>query len=216
MFCNQCGAENPDHARFCASCGESVGAAERPAPAPSNASGGAAVVVLRPVFIPHLALLGTLPLQIFMAIWGGGFFGGFSTFAIQGMDLPIPGWAPFVFFGALFFCGIPLLVYLVSKKTYAKTEYRFHRDRLDYFEGFFTVEEKTIPLANVTEVHLRKGPLQKRHGLGTIVLSTPATASAHRMSGIRVHDVRDPDDVYRNVKELVERARRADGRRSAA
>ena len=61
----------------------------------------------------------------------------------------------------------------------------------------------------MTEVNLRKGPLQSRHGLGTVILSTPATgaASGRAAAGIRIRDVQDPDGVYSRVKELVESAR---------
>ena len=44
--------------------------------------------------------------------------------------------------GGLFFFGIPLLAYFTRLKTYARTEYRFFDSKLDYFEGFFTVEDK--------------------------------------------------------------------------
>ena len=214
MFCHECGAENPDEARFCASCGQDVSDTAAARPFKPTASEDDPVVVLKPVFVPCLALLSVLPLQIFMAFWGAGFLGGFSCFAIKALDLPIPMWAPFVFFGVLFFCGIPLLVYLITKKTYARTEYRFRHGHMDYYEGFFNVEEKTIPLANVTEVHLRRGFFQKKYGLGTIVLSTPATGGLHAQSGIRIQNVKNPEVVYRDVKRLVERAR--NGSRRAA
>ena len=48
--------------------------------------------------------------------------------------------------------------------------------------------------------------LETKYGLGTDVLST-ANAHATRRSGIRIADVAKPDDVYANVKTLVERAR---------
>ncbi len=102
-----------------------------------------------------------------------------------------------------------MISYRVNRKTYAKTVYTFHEDKLEYFEGFFTVEEKTIPLGRVTEVHLRKGPFQSKYGLGTILLSTPASIVGRRVgAGIRVHDVEHPDETYRQVKELVEHAQR--------
>jgi hypothetical protein len=64
---------------------------------------------------------------------------------------------PFFFFGGLFFFGIPVLVYFAKKKTYSKTEYKFYKDRLEYAEGFWTAEKKTIKYDNVTETTLRRG-----------------------------------------------------------
>jgi membrane protein YdbS with pleckstrin-like domain len=152
-----------------------------------------------------------MPLHIFMTIWGGGFFGGFSMFAVQALGLDLPGWSTFVFFGALFFIAIPIVTYTAQKKTYQKTEYRFFRTKLDYYEGFFTSEQKTIDYKNITEVNLVKGVIQKKHGLGTIVLSTPATgfASGRARSGIRVQDIPNADQVYEQVKDLIQRATRA-------
>ena len=80
---------------------------------------------------------------------------------------------------------------------------------MEYYEGFFSVEEKTIRYKSITEVYLRKGVFQKMYGLGTIVLSTPATGSQganHSRSGIRVVDIENPDRVYTKIKELIGKA----------
>lgn len=105
------------------------------------------------------------------------------------------------------FFGIPLIAYVTRLKTYARTKYTFYPTKLEYYEGFFTVEEKTIDYANVTEVNLRKGVFQKMYGLGTIVLSTPATthASGRVRSGIHLRDIANPDRVYKQVKDLLKR-----------
>jgi membrane protein YdbS with pleckstrin-like domain len=94
----------------------------------------------------------------------------------------------------------------VKKRTYEKTEYRFYKNRLEYYEGFFNIEEKSISYDRITEVGLRKGILQRQYGLGTITLSTPATGvSANRAgrSGIRVADIENPDEIYTEVKRLI-------------
>jgi membrane protein YdbS with pleckstrin-like domain len=131
-------------------------------------------------------------------------------FAVGALGLDLPEWSTFVFFGALFFVGVPFVNYTARKKSYAKTEYTFYRTKLDYFEGFFTTEEKTIDYKNVTEVNLVRGIIQKKYGLGTIILSTPATgmAGGPARSGIRVHDVPDADQVYQHVKSLINGASR--------
>jgi membrane protein YdbS with pleckstrin-like domain len=113
-----------------------------------------------------------------------------------------------MFFGAVFALVLPFVSYRVNRKTYERTEYTFYPDKLDYYEGFFTVEEKTIALHRVTEVNLRKGIFQSKHGLGTILLSTPATSAGtgRASAGIRIHDVENPDENYQRIKELVERS----------
>ena len=153
-------------------------------------------------------MLGHIPIFLFLGIWGGLFFGGFSQVFLQFVDVGIPTWVPFVFFGAVFALVLPFVSYRVNRKTYERTEYTFYADKLDYYEGFFTVEEKTIALHRVTEVNLRKGIFQSKHGLGTILLSTPATSAGtgRASSGIRIHDVENPDENYKRIKELVERS----------
>ena len=206
MFCKNCGKKLPGDAKFCPACGAPV---LGPPKAESFGSDNP-VLVLKPVFVPWVVVLSILPLQIFFTLWGAGFCSGFSLVGLQmlGWEDVAPRWFPFVFFGGLFFFGLPLVVYFVKKKTYERTEYRFFTDHLEYYEGFFNVEQKSMPYKNVTEVYLRKGIIQSMYGLGTIVLSTPATGmqSGVARSGIQVSDIPNPDEVYRQVKELVGRA----------
>jgi len=126
-------------------------------------------------------------------------------FAVKALKLPIPPGFPFLFFGGLFFFGVPFLVYFAKKKTYSKTEYKFYRDRLEYAEGFWTAEKKTIKYDKVTETALRRGIIQKRYNLGTIFLTTAATgfSQGRAMSGIRVRDIKDPEKVYEDVQRLI-------------
>lgn len=207
MFCSNCGKEIQDGTNFCAECGTQIsGTASTPQQIVED---NEPVLVLKPVFIGWVTALSVLPIQLFMTVWAGGFFGGFSLAAIKALKLPIPIWFPFVFFACLAFFGIPYVAYAVKKKTYAKTKYRFFRKKLDYFEGFFTIEEKTIDYRNIIEVNLSKGIFQRKYGLGTIILSTPATGYSSRsaMSGIRIADIQNPDEVYAQVKELINKAK---------
>lgn len=195
MYCKNCGTNVQNDDNFCPGCGRPV------------EDSGAPVLRLRPVFVPWAAWVSILPLQIFMTIWGGGFFGGFSLFALQTLKLDIPAWAPFAFFAGLFFVGIPFIAYAAQKSTYGKTEYTFYATRLDYYEGFFTTEQKSIDYKNVTEANLSKGIIQKKYGLGTITLSTPATGLVHgrARSGIQISDIPNVDQVYAEIKALIGR-----------
>jgi len=205
MFCSKCGKEMADDAKFCASCGASVFGTQ--ASRVEEPDTGEPLLVLRPRFIGWVTALSVLPLQFFMTVWGVGFFGVFGMIAVKGLGLPLPPWFPFVFFGCLFFFGIPFLVYNAKKRTYAKTEYRFYRDRLEYAEGFWTAENKTIRFNNVTETALRRGVIQKKYGLGTIFLSTPATGfqDGKAYSGIRICDIENPEKVYEAIQKLIQK-----------
>src|SRR5262245_19992901 len=94
---------------------------------------------LRPIFIGWITMVQQLPLQLFFTLWCGDFFGGFA----MASGLFAKGsWAPFVFFGTLAFVGMPLTAYLGKKLNYGRTEYRFFSDRLEFEEGFFTINRK--------------------------------------------------------------------------
>ncbi len=214
MYCPECGSNIGDEVKFCPQCGTNQSpdhirtstAVKDPEPA-YQVDNSTPLLVLRPVFIPWIAITGIIPVQIFMTIWGGGFFGGFSMFAVKALGLNLPSWFTFVFFGALFFFGLPFLTYFSSKRTTKETEYRFYSDCLEYAEGFWTAEQKSIKYKDIKEVHLRQGIVQRKHGLGTLHLST-ASASAmpssnRGFSGIRLHNIPDVEEVYQKAKELV-------------
>ena len=221
MFCDQCGNPLNAGARFCSACGAAVGAGGGSATLPyahtaaDQVADEQPLMVLRPRFIGWVTAMSVVPIQLFMTVWAGGFCGGFSTAGVQGLKSlglgsAIPSWFPFVFFACLAFFGIPGVVYLSKKRSYARTEYRFFADRLEYFEGFLTIQQKTIDYRFVQEVTVQKGLVQRRYGLGTIVLATPATGteSGTSRSGIRVADVEDPDTVYEEVRRLVREAQK--------
>jgi membrane protein YdbS with pleckstrin-like domain len=121
----------------------------------------------KPVFIGWITLLAQLPLQLFFTIWSGGFFGGMTSIAF----LPNSK-IQFIFFGALAFFGIPSVIYIGKKLNYARSEYKFFDDRLEFDEGFFALSKKVIRLKDIKEVTLRKGLFQRQYGLGSIYLAT--------------------------------------------
>jgi membrane protein YdbS with pleckstrin-like domain len=172
---------------------------------------------LKPVFVGWITLLAQLPLQLFLTVWAAGFFGLIFVFAqtlLTGFEEePNFGFEPFFVSGAIVFLALPLLFYFGKKLNYARTEYRFFDDRLEFEEGFMTVNKKVIYYADVKEVTLRKGVLQRACGLGTIYLATLATGSAPgtgvigfgsvSASGISIRDIADPDQEYERIRALV-------------
>ena len=110
----------------------------------------------RPVFVGWITILLQLPIQLFLTFWAGGFFGGITS------SLPVferGSWAPFLFFGGIAFFGIPAVAYFGKKLNYSRTEYRFFHNRLEFEEGFFSINKKVIKYRDVKEVTLRKGHL---------------------------------------------------------
>ena len=169
---------------------------------------------LRPVFIGWITLVVQAPLQLFFTLWAGLFFGGIFSAVVQAFSNN--SHAGFIFFGGMAFFGIPAVAYVGKKLNYARTEYRFFEDHLEFEEGFFSINKKVINFRDVKEVTLRKGILQRIYGLGTIYLATLATGSVNRSnpffalgfgnvsaSGISVRDVVDPDQAFDKIRQLV-------------
>jgi membrane protein YdbS with pleckstrin-like domain len=208
MFCYKCGKEIADESLFCSHCGAKIKDENaETANSTHKRDPNKLLLAVRPIFIPWVAILSVLPFQIFFTIWGALFFGGFSMVAVEALQLGLPKGSTFIFFGLLFFFGIPALNYFAKKRTYEATEYRFYSDRLEYAEGFWTAENKSILYKNIQEVSLRKGIIQKKYGLGTIFLSTPATgfSSGRSRSGIQIHDIADAERIYNVLKKTIEK-----------
>ena len=174
---------------------------------------------LKPIFIGWLTLVALIPLQLFFTLWAVLFFGGLASFFFRSASLSS---LPSMICGSLAFFGIPLIFYTVKKLNYQSTEYKFFDDRLEFEEGFFSLNKKVIQLRDVREVTLRKGLLQRLYGLGSIYLATPATGALSSpntfaaigfgsvsSSGIIVRDVADPDGVYLKISDLIEESRRS-------
>jgi membrane protein YdbS with pleckstrin-like domain len=172
---------------------------------------------LKPVFIGWLTIISLVPLQLFFTFWAGLFFGALASFFFRNILTPF---VPATICAGVAFFGIPLTFLMVKKLNYERTEYRFFDDRLEFEEGFFSRNKKVIMLRDVREVSLRKGLLQRQCSLGSIYLATPATGALSSSnafatvgfgsvssSGIIVRDIRDPDQAYARISELIETAR---------
>lgn len=210
MFCSQCGQSVADDARFCPNCGQAVDASDVSAsPGPAVVDRGDRDKVLlsyRPVFVPKVTFLTVLPFGLFFGLWCGGFLGiPGAMLGVIAFDNPALGISLAVVGGLIGLFGMPMLFYVAKQRTYARTEYRFYRDRLEYAEGFWTAEQKTIPLDRISEVSLRIGVIQKQYNLGTIYLATPATGAGEGQSrsGIRLTDIPEPEQVYKDIKALL-------------
>ncbi len=171
----------------------------------------------RPVFIGWITFVIQLPLQLFFTLWSGVFFGGMfeatGLFA-RGSNLP------FFIFGAIGFFTVPIVAYFGKKLNYSRTEYRFFADRLEFEEGFFSINEKVVRFRDISEVTLHKGVFQRLYGLGTIYLATLATGTNASFnpfvalgfgnvsaSGVSVRDITDPDEMFEKIRRLVDAQR---------
>ena len=147
MFCSKCGKEIADDAKFCAHCGTSVSGGGAPAAKKQVVESKDPVLVIRPKFILILALLSNLYVLFYI------------PFVLIFFGVAIADGSPIMFFIGLgilaVFSVMSFIPVIIKKITYGKTTYRFYNTRLDYFEGFWTIEEKAIEYRKITEAHLR-------------------------------------------------------------
>jgi membrane protein YdbS with pleckstrin-like domain len=185
---------------------------DQPQAAQESGLGADMRLSLRPVFIGWIALFYQLPFQLFLTVWAGGFLGGLTSFlAPRGSHIT------FAVFATLAFVTIPAVAYFGKKLNYSRTEYRFYEDRVEFEEGFFTLNKKVIRYRDVKEITLHKGLFQRIYNLGSVYLATLATGANRNTnvfaalgfgnvsaSGVTVRDIKSPDDVYQQIRGLVD------------
>ncbi len=199
MFCRECGIKISEDSKFCKECGAPTSSEIQFKQGMPDVD--ELIITTQAVFVPWVSIISTIPIHLFLTVWACGFLGGFSGFAVHMIGLYLPPGSTFIFFGALAFFTVPAISYYKQKETYSRTRYSFYADRLEYSEGFWTIENKVIKYKNITEANMRKGILQKKYGLGTIVLSTPATGTQNgaSRSGIKISDIRNVEEVYNKI-----------------
>lgn len=94
---------------------------------------------------------------------------------------------------------VPAISLFTMAETYKKTEYIFLKDKIEYCEGFWDIEEKTLFYKDIREIHLRRHPVQRLFNLGSIVISTAGSYQAQ----IFLTDIQNPQEIYQKIKELI-------------
>src|SRR5262245_21863184 len=178
------------------------------------------MVEYRPKFILWTSFLAQVPLQLFFALWAGGFFGGILSFFLPTVaaKMSISIGNPFVIIGLAILVVFPVVTLAIRWLNYNNTVYRLYPDRLEVEEGFLTRHRKHVYVSSVREVNLRRGILQRLVGLGSVYVATPATgqglgwqtsaligATSTFGSGIMLMDLENSEEAYEKIRQLVER-----------
>lgn len=179
-------------------------AAADPADAPGDAPGDTSVELrLAPRFVASQRFLAQLPAFVFLAAWGGGLFGGFAHIVLGLGGRGVPGFVPFVGAGLALAILLPASSLCIGRRAYRATTYVVGDGRLHYDEGFVALERRTLELGDVTLVRLRQGRLQRRHGLGTLILTVAARTGQRTPAPVRLFDVPEPERALARLRELV-------------
>lgn len=190
------------------------------------------MLTCRPRFVLWTAVLRQLPLQLFLTVWAGLFFGGFLSFfgtvAAMTRTRGDPGaiiaamFAGPALIGVLAFFAVPVVTVGAKYLNYRNTSYRIDDRYIGVEEGFFTVQSKRVLLEDVREVSLRRGILQRMSGVGSVYLASRATgggwswsgspmlgATSVSGSGVMLMDLPDWQEVYEAMQRRLEGGVRA-------
>jgi hypothetical protein len=158
-----------------------------------------------------VSLLKSLPLAIFLGLFGGI---GVLMVSLMASDQSTvggtvdPTTTMMFIVGGIGFFILGMIIYILYKRTALNhIEYRIFPNRIEYFEGLFTVEQKTVKFVDISEIYLRKGVLQKRYNLGSIFLMSkglniPMLMQRGTLGGMILRDIENPDTIYQKIRQL--------------
>lgn len=192
MFCEKCGTKLEDTAEFCTNCGTSISGTPKKQGATEKVVDNEVQLHVKPTFsfgymvLPSLLIYGVIILFI-----------SASSF----MASPEVGIGIFVVcFGLLaVILGIKTLL---NKKQYDSYSYDFYKTKVVYKDSFLNVSEKEVKYKYVREVTMRQTFIQRFFNLGNIILFTNAETGFG--NGINIVNVKDVQDVYKNIKSVID------------
>jgi hypothetical protein len=142
----------------------------------------------------------------------------FAVFVFASLMLG-PGPSPNFLDPSAFFigCGIVavgiLIICMVGSgiKAFSRTTYWIYPDRVEYHEGFWNRQWRTVAFDEVIDVGLTEGVLQRTRGAGTVTLTIhPQKFHPHRhghlyMRGgrIELRNVPQPKEIWELIRSLV-------------
>lgn len=191
MFCEKCGNQIPDTARFCTNCGASVGG-EVKKDTVERIPDTEIQLRIQPTFkfgymiLPSLIIYGIIILILSLmmaAISIGAAFGVFIVgFGILSVVLGI--------------------IAILNKKQYDSYCFDFYKTKVIYRDSFLNLSEKEVKYKYIREVTMRQSFFQRFFNIGNIILFTNAETGYG--NGINIVSVENVQDVYRNIKSIID------------
>lgn len=137
------------------------------------------------------AAIGATVLLLFIALVA---FGAYQLFEFDRLWLWLVG--------GLWLSFFILDVWLAPSLRYRYWRYEIRTDEADLKHGWFTQTRQLVPMARIQHVDTRRGPLERRFGLASVVLYTAAgPASIPALSPEVAADVRDRIATLANVHD---------------
>lgn len=105
------------------------------------------------------------------------------------------------FYVLLFFIWLQLSFFLFIRLFISTTHYLVWPDRIEKKTGVFSVQSRSIPFDEITEIYSRKSLFQRLFGIGDIFIDT----AGGREFTVVLGGVRHPDEVAQSLFALKKR-----------
>lgn len=97
---------------------------------------------------------------------------------------------------------IVFIVYTkVTLRRFDRMYYDFYTDKLEYYDGFLTLQKASIPLERITNVGTNETLIDKILGVTSINIETAGSSS----SEITVKSVREGKEIVKELKEVLKK-----------
>ena len=189
MFCEKCGAQLPDNANFCTSCGSSI--ENNVQVNQRNVSDTEIQLKVMPTYSFGYMVLPSLIFYSIIILIPSLIVCAFNV--IVGIIIAL------VFF--LVFALLMGIKVAFNKKQYDNYSYSFYKTKVIYRDSFLNVSEKEVKYKYIREVAMRQTFIQRYFDLGNIVLFTNAETGLG--NGIFIPNVKNVQDIYRNIKSII-------------
>ena len=94
---------------------------------------------------------------------------------------------------------LALWVFLMPRRRYRSWGYQVEEDELHIQHGLWTRARTVVPFGRVQHIDVTQGPLERRCGLGTLILHTAGTrSSAVALPGLEYDDAGRMRDLIRS------------------
>ncbi|MCX6815716.1 MAG: PH domain-containing protein, partial [Candidatus Aenigmarchaeota archaeon] len=107
-------------------------------------------------------------------------------------------------FGGILGLAVYAILFLValffSYMNLRAREYRFFNDRVEFYEGFLTINRNVVRYDRITDTILRKSVWERIWGVGGIQVMTAGISY-----GVRISYIRNPEQVYETIQTLIKR-----------
>jgi membrane protein YdbS with pleckstrin-like domain len=128
------------------------------------------------ILLSIVAFISALSIDIARSLW---------------FDLEDKEWfALFLIIYGVVFCFFAILTPILIHIYVNNFEYQVHGTEIVVKKGLFNITENHVPFSNVTNISLRKGPLDRLFGIGSIIIHTAGekrgTNTKIKMEGIMI------------------------------